>query len=97
MRTPGLVSRAVWGESGRRLALCIIMLTVAACGDGTGPTTGRLELTTHTTGRDLDPDGYTLSVDGADATPLPANGTVSVTGLTPGDHAVTLAGGARAR
>jgi len=68
------------------------MLTLAACGDGTGPATGSLELTAHTTGRDLDPDGYTVSVDGAGATPLSPNGTATVTGLTPGGHTLTLDG-----
>src|SRR2546422_6620700 len=61
----------------------------------TGPTTGSLTVTAATSGAsgDIDPDGYTVSVDGGAASqPIPANGSVTFTGPA-GDHSVGLAGG----
>src|SRR5947207_1062063 len=60
----------------------------------TGPTTGSLSVTTATSGAsgDLDPDGYTVSVDGGAASqPIPDNGSVTFTGPA-GDHTVALSG-----
>ena len=60
----------------------------------TGPTTGSLSVTTATSGAsgDLDPDGYTVSVDGGAASqPIPDNGSVTFTGPS-GDHTLALSG-----
>src|SRR5439155_920493 len=60
----------------------------------TGPTTGSLTVTAATSGAsgDIDPDGYTVSVDGGAASqPIPANGSVTFTGPA-GDHSVALTG-----
>ncbi|PYP79381.1 MAG: hypothetical protein DMD25_05405 [Gemmatimonadetes bacterium] len=56
------------------------------------PTTGNLAVTTNTTGSNLDPDGYTLTVDGGQSKAIGINNTVSISGLSPGDHSVQLNG-----
>lgn len=54
---------------------------------------GSATVTTVTTGTNPDADGYTVTVDGG-ATPLDidANGTLTITGLSAGDHDFTLGG-----
>lgn len=67
-------------------------LTLAACGDGpSGPGTGTVEVTTVSTGEDVDADGYLVQVEGASA-PLAigANGTETVSGVPAGDIQVRL-------
>ena len=54
-------------------------------------TTGGLTVTTSTGGSDLDHDGYTVSVDGANQA-IGTNATVTFTALTPGGHSVALSG-----
>jgi hypothetical protein len=56
--------------------------------------TGRIEVSAATTGADLDPDGYTVQVDGGSPQPLAVNGTVGFSGVAGGDHSVTLAAAA---
>ena len=57
----------------------------------TGSGSGSLTVTTTTTGSNLDPDGYTLTLDGTLSQPITTNG--SVTGTVPaGDHPVALSG-----
>jgi hypothetical protein len=57
------------------------------------PTTGDLSIGAATTGESLDPDGYTVTVDGADPRSLPINGgSVTYTGLSAGSHSVALSG-----
>jgi hypothetical protein len=53
---------------------------------------GDLNVTTTTTGSDLDPDGYTVTVDGGPSQAVGVNGTVTFTGLAEGDHTVELTG-----
>ncbi len=54
------------------------------------PTTGDLTVTTTTGGTGtLDPDGYIVTVDGAQKA-IATNGSVPFTGLTPGNHSVSL-------
>ena len=55
-------------------------------------TTGSLTVTIGTTGTDLDPDGYSVSVDGSAGQAVAVNGAVTVSGLSAGGHSVTLAG-----
>jgi len=56
------------------------------------PTTGNLTVTTSTGGSDVDPDGYTVTVDGTDR-PIPTNSSgVTFTGLAAGPHTVALSG-----
>ena len=60
----------------------------------TGPTTGSLSVTTATSGAsgDLDPDGYTATLDGTTSRAIGINASVTFTGLTPGSHSVVLSG-----
>jgi Tol biopolymer transport system component len=55
-------------------------------------TTGSLTVSIGTTGTDLDPDGYSLSVDSGVGQAVAVNGAVTVSGLSAGGHSVTLAG-----
>jgi Tol biopolymer transport system component len=43
-----------------------------------------------TTGEELDSDGYRVAVDGGPPRPLAINGSVRITGVTPGEHDVVL-------
>jgi len=43
-------------------------------------------------GSDLDPDGYTVTVDGTLSQPIADNGSVPFTGLAAGNHSVQLSG-----
>ena len=56
--------------------------------------TGMIEVRAATSGLDVDPNGYTVQVDGGSAQPLAINGTVRFPGLGAGDHSVTFAGAA---
>src|SRR5690349_5275540 len=56
------------------------------------PTTGDLTVSAVTTGLDLDPDGYTVTVDGAQSQALGVNASVTYTGLTAADHSVEISG-----
>jgi hypothetical protein len=55
-------------------------------------TTGSLTVSATTTGSALDPDGYTVAVDGGPAQALGINGSVTFTNLNAGSHTVTLSG-----
>ncbi|HYU89027.1 MAG TPA: PKD domain-containing protein [Gemmatimonadales bacterium] len=55
------------------------------------PTTGDLTVTTTTGGTGTDPDGYTVTVDGASQA-IAINDTRTFTGLSAGDHSVGLQG-----
>src|SRR5439155_55779 len=55
-------------------------------------TTGSLKVTTGTTGSDLDPDGYTVTVDEGQSRAIGINNTVTISGLSPGNHSVQLNG-----
>lgn len=53
---------------------------------------GNLFVATSTTGVDLDPDGYTVTVDGGVSQPVATNGNMTFTGVSTGSHTVTLSG-----
>src|SRR5437867_6914687 len=55
-------------------------------------TTGSVEVAASTTGSDLDPDGYTVVVDGSQSKAIGINNSVTFSGLTPGNHTVQLNG-----
>jgi hypothetical protein len=57
-----------------------------------GPQTGDLAVTTATSGSNLDPDGYTVTVDGGASQTIGTNGSVTFTGLAAGSHTVVLSG-----
>ncbi|MFL5459423.1 MAG: hypothetical protein ACJ8AY_01965 [Gemmatimonadales bacterium] len=49
-----------------------------------------ISVSAATTGEELDPDGYRVTVDGGESQPLSINGSVRISGLTLGDHDVAL-------
>ena len=53
---------------------------------------GSIQVTTATTGSSLDPDGYTVSVDGGTPQAIGSNATLALEGLAVGTHTVALAG-----
>ena len=67
----------------------------AACGGdepAAPPLPGSIQVTVATTGSDLDPDGYTITADGGASEPVGVDGSVTFSGLPPGDHNVALEG-----
>src|SRR5437899_2160332 len=56
------------------------------------PPTGRLTASASTTGSNLDPGGYTATVDGGASQSVATNGSVTFTGLSAGGHSVALSG-----
>jgi hypothetical protein len=52
--------------------------------------TGAIEVVVPTSGRDFDPDGYTVRLDDAAAAQVFPGGSVVVEGVSPGSHLVTL-------
>jgi PKD domain len=55
-------------------------------------TTGNLTVSTSTTGSSLDPDGYTVTVDGGSPQAVGINASVSYTNLSAGNHTVAISG-----
>lgn len=53
---------------------------------------GNLSVTTTTSGADLDPDGYGVSVDGGSAAPIGLEDTLTFSELSVGDHQVEVTG-----
>lgn len=80
----------------RGTAGVLLALLAAGCNDGTGPgtgpKTGALQVTVTTTGAHLDPDGYSVIIDGGTGQAIPVNATMTVPGLSAGSHSVLLAG-----
>ena len=78
-----------------RLALFIMAfgLTLAACDDTGGPSTGQtgVRITTTTTGLDLDPNGYQVTANGAGHGVVSPNETVLIP-LDPGSWTIALTG-----
>jgi len=82
----GGTSRTVNVPAGGTASTSFAVSCVAVTGDG------RLTVTTSTTGSDLDPDGYTVTLDGgATSQPIATNGSVTFTGPA-GDHQIALSG-----
>ncbi len=55
-------------------------------------TGGTLAVSTNTSGPNLDPDGYTVTVDGTSSQAIATNGSVTFNGLAEGAHNVALSG-----
>ncbi|PYP61567.1 MAG: hypothetical protein DMD37_13155, partial [Gemmatimonadetes bacterium] len=68
------------------------LATVLALNPGTAQALGNLTVSTSTTGSNLDPDGYTVAVDGGPGQAIGINGSLSFTNLAAGSHSVTLSG-----
>lgn len=56
--------------------------------------TGSIEVTTTTSGESLDPDGYSVALDGGAGQPIGTTGAISFTAVIAGDHLVQLTGAA---
>lgn len=76
--------------------LGLASLLMLGCADAaSGPdASGALEITVSTSSApiDVDPDGYTLSIDGGPAQAVSVNGLLAVGALSSGVHIVRLAG-----
>jgi hypothetical protein len=93
MQPPSVSARTSRQCGARVLALAISLLWQACSGEDitTPPTTGAIRVTTSTSGAELDPDGYSVSLDTLGGVPIAGNGSVVLT-AEPGDHTVELAG-----
>jgi len=60
--------------------------------DRVAPTTGALSVIVHTTGNTPDPNGYTVTVDGAQSRPVAIEDTITYTGVATGTRSVQLGG-----
>ncbi len=84
----------------RRLILGQVVALLSACGGGgddgsggvgpSGPSFGTVEVTVATTGVELDPDGYTVSLETGASMRLSINGTATFVSVPAGAHDVTL-------
>ena len=80
------------------LSAAALCLATVACGSDNGnggptaPVTGAIDVTTSTAGSTLDPDGYTVTVDGSQDQSIGVNASATFTSLVAGDHAVELTG-----
>jgi len=87
---------SVSGANPRSVSLIagVVAATTFSVGCSALPTTGSLTVTTATSGAsgDVDPDGYTVSVDGSSSRSIGANGSVTFSGLSAGSHSVALSG-----
>jgi len=69
--------------------LLLSMLGVA-CRDSSAPTRGTIDVTVRSTGNDLDPDGYVVTLDSRKTQNATLNSTIEFTGVAPGNHSVSL-------
>ena len=76
-----------------RLAFVALVFAVG-CGDTfiSVDSEGRLEVVVSSSGDGVDDDGFTITVDGADAGLLAQGGRATLNGLSPGTHTVLLGG-----
>ena len=83
-------------QSGRPLATTFLVLAMLSlgCDDSTGPLTGAIGIIVSTAGEtiDRDPNGYILSIDGAQAQAVDVNAALSIANLPAGTHLVRLDG-----
>lgn len=80
------------GVAARVLAFAATV--IIGCRETSGPTTGDIEITVSTTGafRDLDQDGYSLSIDGGPERAVASNGVLTFPDLPTGNHLVQING-----
>src|SRR5690348_5793302 len=75
------------------LAGALMLAALAAgCQDATGPRTGSIRLSLTTSGLDVDPDGYSVSVDDRLNATVRANGAITIPDIRGGTHVVRLGG-----
>src|SRR5437867_10682906 len=68
------------------------LATVLELRAATSSTSGNLTVTASTSGSSLDPDGYTVTVDGGSPRAIGINASTTYTGLTAGTHTVAISG-----
>ena len=68
------------------------LATALALNPPPSPATGNLTVSTSTTGANLDPNGYTITVDGGSPQAIGINASVSYLNLTAGNHTVAISG-----
>ena len=78
----------------RRVLLGAGTILSVSCGDDpvSRPTEGTVQVTTNTSGSDLDEDGYTVSIDGGTPQAIGILDTLIMPEIEPGDHPVLLGG-----
>lgn len=77
------------------LLLGVAISVLASCGGGdelVRPTEGSILINTTTSGSDLDPDGYSVTVDDNPEQAVGTSDELAVTNLDPGEHNVALTG-----
>lgn len=85
------VNCSVEGPDSIRITVAMDQVAEAAFEVACRALTGAIEVAVPTSGRDFDPDGYAVLVNGAPTTRVYPGGAVVIEGLTPGSHLVTLA------
>ena len=75
-----------FGSSGDTWLVTTLALNAA------GSPVGSVTATTTTTGLNVDPDGYSVAVDGGAGQSIPVNGTVTFDGVSASSHSVALSG-----
>lgn len=83
----------VVGENPRTLTVALgqtVQVSFAITCQTPAPSSGTLEITTSTTGSNPDPDGYSISVDGASSQPIGANATLSLQNISAAQHSVQV-------
>jgi len=77
------------------LLLGMAISVLPSCGGGeelVRPTEGTILINTTTTGSDIDPDGYSVTVDDNPEQAVGTSDELEVTNLDPGEHNVALTG-----
>ena len=82
---------SVSGGSSRTVTITSGATATTAFSVSCAATTGGITVTTTTTGSSL-PNGYSVTVDGGAGQAIGINASVTISGLTPGSHAVVLSG-----
>jgi hypothetical protein len=94
----GLAANCATTDGPQTVAIAVGQTATAtfsvACQAIPGPEIGDLVVTTTTSGADIDPDGYSVTLDENPATvkSVGANGSVTFPGLSAGSHTVALSG-----
>ncbi|HKV76073.1 MAG TPA: Ig-like domain-containing protein [Gemmatimonadales bacterium] len=82
------------GDNPRTVSLTLNTETRAVLSVTCTTVTGPLQVVVHTTGRNLDADGYTVAIDGGTAVPVGVNDSITFPGVTQGAHSIAAAGAA---
>jgi hypothetical protein len=88
----GVAANCVAGDNPRSVTVSTGVTTPASFTITCGAATGSIVATTTTTGEGSDPDGFALTLDGADLSLIGMNATLNLTGVTPAAHLLGLTG-----